>query len=51
MDTRERKLNENDWNNPSFHDLMNRPKESDLGEIIPGQKPIPYLELNQQRPH
>ena len=40
-DTREGKFDENDRNNPSFQDLVNRLKENTLGERIPGDKPIP----------
>ena len=35
-DTKEGKFDENDGNNPSFQDLVNRSKENNLGERILG---------------
>ena len=40
-DTREGKFDENDCNNLSFKNLMNRSKENNLRERIPRDKPIP----------
>ena len=48
-DTREGKFDENNENNPSFQDLVNRSKENTLEKIFPGDKPITYSEYNLLR--